>query len=316
MAARGTITTAKHNTASSVGAEFEHMTSSRHGETAAYVGLDVGGTKFLVASADEQGRVLDRIQQATPPGFQEGLDALNRMITTVSRGRIVTAMGAAIGGPLDWKHGIVSPLHQPQWRDIPLKAIMEERWKCPFLVDVDTNVAAVGEYLLGVERPSRLLYLTLSTGMGGGFLVDGKIYRGMNAGHPEIAHQSVNFRCDRPERVTCECGAPDCLEALVSGKGIRRIYGKPAENLNQDEWEEVAFNLGQGLRNLSAIYLPEVIVLGGGVAIGGGEKLIASSVKQMKERMHIVPPPAVRLSHLGRDTALMGSIAIAMNGLE
>jgi len=292
------------------------MTLSDQGEAALYVGLDIGGTKLLVAAADGRGRILDRVQEATPPGVEPGLNALNRMIAVVSRGRDVTAMGAAIGGPLDWEKGVVSPLHQPRWRNIPLQAIMQARWRCPFFVDVDTNVAAVGEYCFGAERAPRLLYLTLSTGMGGGFLVDGRIYRGMHGGHPEVAHQSVNFRCSRPERVVCECGASDCLEALISGNGIRRIYGKPPERLTRPEWREVAYNLGQGLRNLTAVYLPDVIVLGGGVAIGGGKDLVAYAARIMAAHLRIVAPPAVRLSHLGYDTALMGAIAIAMHGFD
>jgi len=288
------------------------MTVSDQGEGALYVGLDIGGTKLLVASADEQGKILDRGQEATPLEVEAGLNALHRMITGVSHGRKVAAIGAAIGGPLDWERGIVSPLHQPQWRNIPLKAIMEARWNCPFVVDVDTNVAALGEFDFGGERASRFLYLTLSTGMGGGFLVDGQIYRGKDGGHPEVGHQSIPFKCHHPERIICDCGAPDCLEALISGNGIRRIYGKPAERLNPEEWQEVAHNLGLGLRNLAAIYLPDLIVLGGGVAVGGGAALIAGAVKTMAERLHIVATPEVRLSHLGYDTALMGTLATAI----
>ncbi|NIR00588.1 MAG: ROK family protein, partial [Gemmatimonadales bacterium] len=77
-----------------------------------------------------------------------------------------------------------------------------------------------------------------------------------------------------PERISCECGLPDCLEAMVSGNGIRRVYGRTAEQLSESEWEEVAWNLGQGLRNAAALYAPAVIVLGGGVALGGGDRLI------------------------------------------
>ena len=283
---------------------------------ALYVGLDIGGTKFLVAGADAAGKVLDRVQEATPPDLETGLETLNRMIATVAGGREVTAMGVAIGGPLDWRRGVVSPLHQPAWRDVPLKALMTETWNCDFFVDVDTNVAALGEYYFGGERAPRLLYLTLSTGMGGGFIVDGRVYRGTNEAHPEVAHQSINYRCTHRQRVECECGAPDCLEGLVSGNGIRRVYGKPAEELTEGEWEEVSYNLGQGLRNLAAIYAPEVIVLGGGVAYGAGEKFIAAAAKVMAAHLKIVPAPAVRLSRLGYDTALMGTIAIAMHGLE
>jgi predicted NBD/HSP70 family sugar kinase len=224
----------------------------------------------------------------------------------------ILGMGAAIGGPLDWEQGIVSPLHQPTWRNIPLKEIMEARWNCPFQVDVDTNVAAIGEYRWGALSAERFLYLTLSTGMGGGFLIDGKIYRGQGGAHPEAAHQSINFCCSNPSAVQCECGAPDCLEALVSGNGIRRIYGKPAERLNSEEWEEVAYNLGQGLRNMAVLYAPDVIRIGGGVAVGGGERFISVAREVMEQHLRLVPAPQVELSRLGYDTALRGAIAMAL----
>jgi predicted NBD/HSP70 family sugar kinase len=282
---------------------------------ATYIGLDIGGTKIMAAAADGEGEILRRMRAETPLGLDEGLGLLQQLVTAVAEGEPIRAIGAAIGGPLDWRLGVVSPLHQPAWRDVPLKAIMEDAFGCPFFVDVDTNVAALGEYAAWQEPPSRLLYITLSTGMGGGFLIDGRIYRGMGEDHPEIGHQSVNYVCSHPEGIECECGLPDCLEALVSGNGIRRIYGKAAEDLDEGEWEEVAFNLGQGLRNLATIYLPDVIVLGGGVAIGGGERLLRAARGVMKDHLRLVPAPEVRLSRLGYDTALMGAIVVAMEGL-
>jgi glucokinase len=280
------------------------------------VGLDIGGTKLLVASADERGQIIQRAVEPTPLDLDDGIAVLHQMIAAVSGGQKITAMGAAVGGPLDWRQGIVSPLHQPEWRKVPLKAIMQERWQCPFFVDVDTNVAALGEYHFGGEKASRFLYLTISTGMGGGFLLDGRLYRGVGEQHPEVAHQSIHYRCSHPGGIQCECGVPDCLEALVSGNGIRRIYGKPAELLNEDEWGEVSYNLGQGLRNLATIYCPEVVVLGGGVAMGRGEPLVTASSEVMAAHLRLVAVPHVRLSRLGSDTALMGAIAIAQNSLR
>lgn len=241
---------------------------------------------------------------------------LDEMVSTLAAGCKIDGMGAAVGGPLDWQTGVVSPLHQPQWREVPLKQLMQERWDCPFWVDVDTNIAALGEYYFGGETCAHLLYITLSTGMGGGFLVEGKIYRGMDGGHPEIGHMSVPYRCANPEGLACECGVPDCLEALVSGNAIRRIYGKPAEDLNEAEWQEVTYNFGQGLRNLAAVYNPDVIAIGGGVAYGRGQKLIEEAAQVMRAHLRLVPPPQVRLSRLGYDTALLGTIAAAMHGIE
>jgi glucokinase len=277
-----------------------------------FVGLDIGGTKIMVAAADRDGNILRRARRATSTSLEADLANINSMIEVVAAAEEIKGIGAAIGGPLDWEKGIVSPLHQPAWRNVPLKAMIEEKWGCPFHVDVDTNVAAVGEYRWGGVSGRHFLYITLSTGMGGGFLIDGTIYRGQGGAHPEVGHQSIHFRCSNPAAVQCECGAPDCLEALVSGNGIRRIYGKSAENLSPEEWEEVAYNLGQGLRNMAALYAPDLIRIGGGVAVGGGENFIQAARKIMQEHLKLVPAPHVGLSSLGYDTALRGAIAMAL----
>lgn len=286
-----------------------------------YVGLDIGGTKLMAAAADSAGRILRRTRAATPRSLEAGLALLRAMTREVAGTDEIGGIGAAIGGPLDHRTGVVSPLHQPEWRDVPLAEEVRREFDCPFHVDVDTNVAAVGEYAaIGSDSsrsrpPSRLLYLTISTGMGGGFIVDGSIYRGVGGGHPEVAHQCINYRCSGSGEIACECGVPDCLEALVSGNGIARVYGKPAEKLEPAEWDEVAYNLGQGLRNIAAIYLPEEIVLGGGVAVGGGREFVAAAFDVMKSRLALVPAPIVRLSTHGYDTALMGAVHIARAGL-
>lgn len=281
-----------------------------------YIGLDIGGTKFLAAAANAKRKILRRIKKASPQDLSQGLHLLKEMITEISAGEKIEGIGAAIGGPLNWRTGVVSPLHQPEWRNIPLKNIMETSFKCPFHVDVDTNVAALGEYHAYAKPPQILLYITISTGIGGGLVVNSRIFRGMKEVHPEIGHQSINFRCSHPDKVICECGAPDCLEALVSGNGIRRIYGRPPERLDAQQWDEVAYNLGQGLRNLAAIYLPEVIILGGGISIGGGEKLLSKARAVMQEHLKIVPAPEIHLSRLGYDTALTGAVYIAIYGIE
>lgn len=280
-----------------------------------HVGLDIGGTKFMVAAANEHAEIIRRVRVEPATSLEQDLDTLHEMIREVSAGEEIAGMGAAIGGPLNWEKGIVSPLHQPAWRDVPLKQIMVERWGCPFYVDVDTNVAALGEFYQTGNTAPKFLYITLSTGMGGGLIVDGEIYRGMSGAHPEVGHQAIPYRCANPAGVQCECGAPDCLEALISGNGIRRIYAKPAEHLAPQEWDEVAYNLGQGLRNLAVLYAPDEIRLGGGVALGGGEAFIQRASQVMGDHLKLVPAPEISLSQLGYDTALLGAITIAIRGL-
>lgn len=279
-----------------------------------YIGLDIGGTKILAAAVDEAGKELGRMRADTPSELSAGLELLHKMIAGLAAENKIMGIGATCGGPLDAVSGVVSPLHQPNWRNIPLKAIMEQRWQCQFQVDVDTNVAALGEYHLGGYGERTFLYVTLSTGMGGGFLLDGKIYHGK--GHPEVGHQMINFRSCHPDRAVCECGAGACLEALVSGNGIQQMYSKPAEQLTRQEWDEVAYNLGQGLRNIAAILSPEIIVLGGGVAVGGGKAFIAAAAEYMCRGLKIVLAPKVSLSRFGYDTALLGACYLARVGAD
>ena len=281
-----------------------------------YIGLDIGGTKLMAAAADESGPFTRKSPAVPSTNLKDDLAALDQLVSELAGGERVLGMGAAVGGPLDWRSGVVSPLHQPTWRQVPLKVILQERWGCRVQLDVDTNVAALGEFIHGGVQARRFLYLTISTGMGGGFLIDGQVYRGRDGAHPEVAHQTIPQRYPPGTHVFCECGLPDCLEGLVSGNAIRRIYAKPAERLNLNEWKEVAWHLGQGLRNLAAVLTPDLIVLGGGVALGGGQPLIEGSAQVMRDHLRLVPAPEVRLSRLGYDTALLGALHIAQHGID
>jgi predicted NBD/HSP70 family sugar kinase len=271
------------------------------------VGLDIGGTKILAAAAGPDGAPLRMLREATPASLGEGLSLLSRMARECAGGARIRAIGASAGGPLDFKKGVVSPLHQPAWRDVPLKALFEKEFGCPFAVDVDTNVAALGEWRARGRAPRRLLYLTLSTGMGGGFVVDGHLYRGAGGEHPEVAHQGVGGLSDP----RCECGAVGCLEERVSGNGIRRRFGKAAEALTLEEWALVGRDLGLGLRNLVTILAPDLIAVGGGVAIGAGEKLLGPARETARASLRLVSLPPVETSALGYDTALRGALALA-----
>jgi glucokinase len=138
------------------------------------------------------------------------------------------------------------------------------------------------------------------------------LYRGHNGSHPEVGHQAIPCHLKSSREIICECGSSGCLEAVVSGNAIRRLYEKPAEKLTEDEWREVAANLGHGLRNCAVFYAPEIIILGGGVALGRGERLIKDAVNGMTENLSIISMPTVKLSALGYDSALYGAVALGM----
>lgn len=278
-----------------------------------YISLDIGGTKCMAAAFSDSLEIVARERADTPRNLSEGLELLTSLTRKVASGSRIRAIGASAGGPLDHASGVVSPLHMPEWHNVPLKQIFQDTFGAPFFVDVDTNTAALAEYRFGGHSVQRLLYVTLSTGMGGGFIVDGEIYRGFNNNHPEIAHQTIPYQLPVAGPIQCACGALDCLEAVVCGTAIQKIYGKPATALSAQEWDQVAYNLGQGLRNAAMLYAPEVIVLGGGMALGGGDRLLSGIHQVLEQNMKIVPRPTVSLSTLGYDTALWGGLALILH---
>ncbi len=279
-----------------------------------FVGIDFGGTKTLVASADENGNIIKRVRKETPQGVSDGIEMFKEMVRDVSNGEKIDSIGCSSGGPLDWKNGIVSPLHMPQWSNVPLKEIMEKEFGCSFYVDNDCNVAALGELTFGKGMHyNHFVYITISTGLGGGIVKDKAIFRGRDGEHPEIGHQCIHTtRHD----VVCRCGGKNCLESLISGYAIERHYGKKAENLTTGEWIEIGTMLGDGLRNIIANHAPEAIFLGGGVSVGAGEKLLAPAMKVVEENVKIIKLPVIDIASLGYDAPLKGAIALAIKGHE
>lgn len=278
-----------------------------------FLALDIGGTKTVVASADEEGRIIERLEFGTPKDLGSGVEMIRSTASGVIGHSRVKAVGVAIGGPLSIRNGTASPLHQPAWSGFPLREVFGGLFKCPVFFDVDTNVAAVGEYYSQGERLNPLLYVTVSTGMGGGLITDGNVFRGCGSNHPEIAHQAIPM-VRQIENVRCACGLSDCLEGLVSGRAIERVYGKPAASLDAREWEEVALHLAQGLRNVATIYAPEAIILGGSVALGGGLGLLEQVQSFLKSNLRLVSCPKVTFSSLGKDAPLVGAARIAILG--
>ena len=278
-----------------------------------FLAIDIGGTKTIVASADGEGSIVERVQFATPKEPGLGVERIRSAASRIGGTTRFEAVGVAIGGPLSIPDGKASPLHQPSWSDFSIREVFGDLFQCPVFFDVDTNVAAVGEYYSRNEKLNPLLYVTVSTGMGGGLITDGKVFRGVGSNHPEIAHQAIP-KIRKIANVECACGLSDCLEGLVSGRAIERVYGKPATKLDEWEWEEVALHLAQGLRNVSTMYCPEGIILGGSVAIGGGERLLERVRSFLNSNLRLVKSPEVAFSSFGKDAPMIGAARLAILG--
>lgn len=203
--------------------------------TTLHLTVDIGGTKTACAVATSDGDIVERREHRTP--VAKGPEACLQRVARDLRSALWAArkglpgppesIGVAVGGPLDSKAGIVySPPNLPGWDAVPVKPFLEQEFGLPTFVENDANAGALAERRFGAGRGAgNLVYLTLGTGIGGGIIVDGRLYRGTTDDAGEIGHTTI-----LPEGPPCLCGKRGCLEALVAGPAI----AKRAQRLAQD----------------------------------------------------------------------------------
>lgn len=269
------------------------------------VGVDIGGTKVACVLADEEGNLLARQWQPTraEAGWQAVVAQLFEMTEQVMQGVPATdirGIGISCGGPLDSQRGVVySPPNLPGWDAVPLKQLFEERFGLATRLENDANATALAEYRFGAGRGVRnMVFMTWGTGIGGGLIVDGRLYRGTNDLAGEVGHMTL-----LPDGPACGCGKRGCLEALASGPSIaRRARELATESPESLLWQrvspdsvtaqhvveaalagdtfarfvlaEAATYMGWGIANLAQVLNPERVVLGT-IAVKAGELVLA-----------------------------------------
>jgi glucokinase len=234
--------------------------------TAPILGIDLGGTKVEVSCARLDGEILAARRIPTQP--EEGPDrGLERILETVrevlSEGRVagseLAAVGLSIPGPWDCQAGIFLALpNLPGWEGFPVRQRLSEHFSAPLYMDNDANAAALAEWKFGAGRGYRhLIYLTMSTGIGGGLILDGRLHRGRDANAGEVGHQVIV-----PGGPVCGCGLLGHLEGLCSGSGIARRLREAVSPDNSAMWEMA----GGDPRNLSAEILTRAVRRGDALA--------------------------------------------------
>jgi len=259
------------------------------------VGIDIGGTKTSVSLGNSQGKLFIRRVYPTK-GVSSTLSEAKRIIRVYLQeydpGLVKTkGIGISACGPLDLKKGILlNPPNMPNWRNVPLKKIFSQSFKLPVAVDNDANSAALAEKIFGAgKNVQNLFYYTVSTGIGGGLVINGRIHHGASSDAGEIGHTLV-----LPNGPKCKCGKRGCLEALASGTSIARIArervsknslilklagkrqdinaeivagaARKGDRLARTIYEQAAFYLGISVSNVIQTLNPEMVIIGGGVS--------------------------------------------------
>lgn len=306
--------------------------------SAPILGLDIGGTKLAAGVVDENGKTMSRA--TTPTGPEDGVDAvldrlldLGRSVLKAVDVRTPRAVGIGCGGPLDHVEGVLkNPPLLPGWDHVPIVAIVRDRFGAPAYLDNDGTAAAIAEHRYGAGRGcSTMLYLTVSTGIGGGAVLNGLPYRGVSGNGCEFGHIGV-ARDGRQ----CLCGRRGCLEAYASGRsiaararealrdGVASILDQRSDSITaadvadaarrgdtfaSDLWAEATSLLGSALVDLANIFEPERIVLGGGMTKTGG-LLLDPCVDIVRRDAR--SPVSITVSELGDNVGIVGAAAVAL----
>ncbi len=313
------------------------------------VGADLGGTQIRACLADAGGNILREARQ--PTLAQEGVQpvlgrikhTLHQVMDSVAREGVL-GIGMGSPGPLDPVAGIVvEAANLPGWKNVPLRDILMGEFHLPVWVNNDANVAALAEHRFGAGRGySDLVYLTISTGIGGGFICGGKLLLGVHGFAGEPGHITIE-----PNGPRCNCGNIGCLEVLAAGPAIARraaelvragqpsslapllqtkdeltaeMVGKAAQQGDAVALQAVqraACYLGIGVLNLIHLFDPAVVILGGGVSKLGD--LLFQPVQELVHQRGITSQqretPIVPAA-LGDHVGLLGGVALVLMNQE
>ncbi|RLE31185.1 ROK family protein, partial [Candidatus Acetothermia bacterium] len=307
--------------------------------------LDFGGTKLAAATVEPGARAF-RARASMPSPPNKSAEADREIILALAKevlgGKRPAAVGVSFGGPV--REGVVLLSHHvPDWEDFPLAEWLREHFGVPAAVENDANAAALGEWRYGAGRGTRyFLYVTVSTGIGGGIVIGGRLYRGADSLAGEIGHMVVD-----PGGPRCTCGRRGCLEAFSAGPAIARrarellashhrsgegriilelVGGDPSritarevamaaargDPLAAEILREAGEALGFGLAQAIALLNPERVALGGGV-VKAGEPFLAHVRKAANAWAFPGARVEIALAELGDDAPLWGAAALAQD---
>ncbi len=286
------------------------------------LGVDIGGTKIAAGRVNERAEVLDSLVEPTlaDQGFERSFGQVCRAIERGLQGG-EAAVGICAPGPLNPRTGLViNPPNLPGWRDIPLADLIAQRFGLPCRVENDANAAGLAETLFGAARGcASVFYMTWSTGIGAGIILDGRIYHGKNGAAAEGGHVTVDYR----SAVACNCGTPGCIEALASGTAIGRRAGLSAEEVGRRAaagdpqalaiLDEACVMVAAWLGGMISLLDPDIIVIGGGVA-RIGEPLFARLRRLVPERtinQFAAATPIVPAALRG-DVGILGAASVVL----
>lgn len=281
--------------------------------------VDIGGTKMAAGLVDRSGQVLWSAQRPTPAAgdaeqlFEVVVTLVDEARAAAARhGAVLAVCGIGCGGPMD-AGTVVSPLNIPGWRSFPLRARVAEVTGLPTALDNDAKALALAEGWQGAARGARhYLAMVVSTGIGGGLVLDGRLLDGAsgNAGH--IGHVVVE-----PDGRPCACGGRGCLEAEASGSAIQAITGRPPAEADAPTRRRAGRLVGRGVASVVALLDLRLVLVAGSVALGYGTPFFEAAGDELRQRARIAHAAGaeIRPAGLGGLGPLVGAAAVGWRSI-
>lgn len=300
------------------------------------VAVDLGGTNLKIALVDLKYRIIYKKFLKTQKFINkeslilELVSSVSKMISSANlKKNQILGIGLGLPGPIDVRKGLVHFFPNIRgWNNVALRRILEKRLKIPVYIDNDAKLMTLAEHKLGAAKGfNYAICLTLGTGVGGGIISQGRLYRGANNASAEIGHLPINEKGPR-----CNCGGRACLEAYVGNKRIlSTIKEKFGRDVSLEElsvlakknnskalaiWNQVGEHLGVAISGLINILNPDCVVIGGGIA-NAGKFLFESIRKTISNRAMSVQARHAKVlkAKLGADAGLIGAAILAKEGI-
>ena len=277
--------------------------------------FDIGGTKMAAGLVTAEGDLVAEASAPTPEAEdpEKIFSVLLALAESLEGDGDVVVCGVGCGGPMSPGGEQVSPLNIPGWRDFPLRRRLAEATDVPTFVDNDAKALALGEGWRGAAAgEENFIAMVVSTGVGGGIVLDGRLLDGAkgNAGH--IGHVIVE-----PDGRKCTCGARGCLEAEASGPSIAAATGRPAAEAGPDVVERTGQLVGRGVASVANLLDLPLAVVAGGVALGFGEPFFAAAQAELDARARLDFSRGARIvpAGLGKAGGVVGGGAVGWRGL-
>lgn len=270
--------------------------------------IDIGGTKLAAGLVGEDGELVRSTAIETPAG--NVWNAVVSLLEQLPWQDVAEVCGVGCGGPMRAGGETVSPLNIPSWRDFPLRSQLATLTGLPVVVDNDAKALALGEGWVGAAAGERdYLGMVVSTGVGGGIVLDGRLLDGAagNAGH--IGHVIVE-----PGGRVCGCGAQGCLEAEASGTAIEAMTGRPAAEVGPEVVERTGRLVGMAVASVCNLLDLRLVVVAGSVALGFGEPFFLAAQAELDARCRLDFSRGARIvpAALGTDAGLVGAARLAL----